>query len=164
MPASGAARPVFRSSKSAPLSPPEVCIVPMTPPIERDRLEQSPKCAEEAEEDEEPREIAQDLPPFIKPRLEGIEQRALIERSEALDLAGERALERAEEIGRDAGGRCGRTQLGVRPAHLASDLPKGMKSEHDAGDERDDDHRVQHWICEKRREDALLQESHGDPA
>ena len=32
------------------------------------------------------------------------------------------------------------------------------------GDERDDDHRVEHGICEKRRDDALLQESHGDPA
>src|SRR4029077_7139459 len=117
-------------------------------------LEQAPEGAEEAKEDEERGEIAQDLAALIKPRLEGIEQGALVERGEAFDRAGERALERTEKIGLETRRRHSRTELGVPPANLAADLPQGMQSEHDAGEERGDDHRVEHGICKKRRDDT----------
>ena len=85
MPASGAARPFFSSSNSAPLSPPDRASTLMTSPIERDRFEQAPEGAEQAEEDQQAGEIAQDLAAFVEARREGIEHGALVEGGEALD-------------------------------------------------------------------------------
>ena len=127
MPASGAASPVFRSSNKPPLSLPEVCIAPMTPP-----LEQAPEGAEQAEEDEEAGEIAQDLPALLEPRIEGIEERALMQRREPLDRAHEHALEGGEQIGPDARQGRIRREPAIRPTHLARYLAQRPEGEEDA--------------------------------
>ena len=143
MPASGAARPALSSSKSTPASAP-VRSERMTLPTERDRFEQAPEGAEQAEEDQQAAEIAQHLAPVVEPDRDRFQHRGGLLRGEgpAVERRQDGAQRRddlaALDLGIDRRGRQPR-----RGAGLAMDAPELAQRDQHADEERAEDQAVQ---------------------
>ena len=139
----------------------------MTPPTELDRLDQAPEGAEQAEEDQEPGQVAREVACFVEPGGDRVENAAhqLRRHRHAADAAAEDRRHRRQQHRRPLDGEAGIGEaeivdpgdLRIKPEHLA-------QRQHDADHQDADDQGVEARIGHEGDLDLLEQHEGDEPA